>query len=270
MNKHWQSKYFEKSAKESHVNIFRSLEIENYLKQLLKKKGFNLHLYRLNFSNSVLHIFVSSYKKALSNKKSSNLKTKKTELLNKIVSKNILKTLTHFTRNKFHINFKLLNLNNHNQQTKPKTILNLSRFRIPEIELLYPLVIKQKDSAKLLGTFIAEYLKTTKRHNFFLNSLSKSLHLALKQQDSKIKGVKILLKGRLNNAARSRNKYLKIGTIPLITKSRDIDYAESTAFTQNGTIGIKVWISYKKIQNVSKEKGNPVKTRTSDLRLKNF
>jgi ribosomal protein S3 len=69
MNKHWQAKYFEKSAKESHVNIFRSLEIENYFKQLLKKKGYNLHSYRLNFSNSVLQIFISAYKKILSNKK---------------------------------------------------------------------------------------------------------------------------------------------------------------------------------------------------------
>ena len=40
MNKYWKSKYFETHAKESHVNIFRSLEIENYLKQLLKKKRF--------------------------------------------------------------------------------------------------------------------------------------------------------------------------------------------------------------------------------------
>lgn len=268
MNKHWQSKYFEKSAKESHANIFRSLEIENCLRQLLKKKGFNLHSYRLNFSNSVLQIFVSSYKKTLSNKKNSNLKTKKTESLNKVVSRNVLKTLNHFTGNRLHINFKLLNLNNHNQQNKTKTNVNLSRFRIPEIEQLYPLIIKQEDSAKLLGTFIAEYLKTTKRHNFFFNSLSKSLNLVLKQQDSRIKGVKILLKGRLNNAARSRNKYIKIGTVPLITKSRNIDYAESTAFTPNGTIGIKVWISHKRLVNVPEEKSNQVKTST--IRLKNF
>ena len=38
MIKNWQSKYFEKTAKESHTNVFRSLEIESYLKQLLKKK----------------------------------------------------------------------------------------------------------------------------------------------------------------------------------------------------------------------------------------
>lgn len=254
MNKHWQAKYFEKSAKESHVNIFRSLEIENYFKQLLKKKGYNLHSYRLNFSNSILQIFISAYKKILSNKRNNNFKTKKTELLTNIKSKNILKTLSHFTNNKLHVNLKILNLNNHNQQNKSQASINLSRFRVHEIEQLYPLVVNQEDSAKLLGTFIAEYLKTTKRHNSFFSSLSKSLNLSLKQEESRIKGIKILIKGRLNNAARSRNQYIKLGTIPLITKNRNIDYSESTAFTPNGTIGIKIWISHKKVQDIPRVK----------------
>jgi ribosomal protein S3 len=106
----------------------------------------------------------------------------------------------------------------------------------------------------LLGTFIAEYLKTTKRHNSFFSSLSKSLNLSLKQEESRIKGIKILIKGRLNNAARSRNQYIKLGTIPLITKNRNIDYSESTAFTPNGTIGIKIWISHKKVQDIPRVK----------------
>ena len=267
MSKYWQAKYFEKTAKESHINIFRSLEIESYLKQLLRKKGFNLHSYRLNFSNSTLQIFVSAYKKATSHTKNNKFKTRKTELLNKIKSKNVLRTINRFTGNKLHVALKILNLNNHNQQNKSKPNVNLSRFRIPEIEQLYPLIVNQQDSAKLLGTFIAEYIKTTKRHNFFFNSLSKSLSLILKQQDSKIKGIKILIKGRLNNAARSRNRYIKIGTIPLITKNQNIDYSKSTAFTPNGTIGIKIWISHKKLQDLNKK---TVGIKTSTIHLKNF
>ena len=91
----------------------------------------------------------------------------------------------------------------------------------------------------------------------------------MKQQNSKIKGIKILIKGRLNNAARSRNQYIKIGTIPLITKSRDIDYSESTAFTPTtGTIGVKIWISHKKELKVDEIKKTD--TRISSLKLKNF
>ena len=267
MTKNWQAKYFEQITKESHANIFRSLEIENYFKQLLKKKEFNLHSYRLNFSNSALNIFISVYKKTTSKKKS-DFKTRKTKLLNKLISKNILKTIGNFTDNKLHINLKILNLNAHNEQNKPKTNLNLSRLRLPEIEQLNPILTTQQDSAKLLGTFIAEYLKTTKRHNFFFNSLSKSLNLIVKQKGSKINGVKILIKGRLNNAARSRNQYIKIGSISLITKNRVVDYSESTAFTPNGTIGVKIWISHKKpLDQLIAQESNP---KTSKICLKNF
>ena len=268
MNKHWKSKYFETNIKESHVNIFRSLEIENYLKQLLKKKEFNLHTHRLNFSNSVLQIFISAYKKNAPYKKNNKFKPKKTKLLNKVTSKNILKTINNFTNNKRHVVLKVLNLNRHNQQNGTKTSLNLDRFRIPEIKQLYPLISNQQNTANLLGLFISEYLKTTKRHNFFFSSLNKSLSLLLKQKNSKIKGIKILIKGRLNNAARSRNKCVKIGSIPLITKSRNIDYSESTAFTPNGTIGIKIWISHKKPLDTRKSLNSEANDLTTHL--KNF
>ena len=256
MNKYWESKYFETNTKESHINIFRSLEIENYLKQLLKKKGFDLNTYRLNFSNSVLQIFISVYKKTTNNKKNNNFKTKKTKFLNKITSQNILKTLNNFTKNKFHITLKILHLNNQNEE---KNNLNLSKFRIPELEQLYPLILNQQNSTRLLGVFIAEYLKTTKRHNFFFNSLHKSLNLILKQ-NSKIKGIKILIKGRLNNATRSKNQYIRIGMVPLITKNLIIDYSETTAFTSNGTIGIKIWICHKKLLQDIKKNTNLLTT----------
>ena len=268
MNKHWKSKYFETNTRESHVNIFRSLEIENYFKQLLKKKDFNLHTHRLNFSNSMLQIFISAYKKTALHKKNEKFTTKKTKLLNKITSKTILKTINSFTGNKRHIVLKVLNLNKHNQQNGTKTNLNLDRFRIPEIKQLYPLISNQQNAAKLLGIFISEYLKTTKRHNFFFSSLNKSLNLVLKQKDSKIKGIKIQIKGRLNNAARSRNQYIKIGSIPLITKNRNVDYSESIAFTPNGTIGIKIWISHKKSLDTHKCLNN--ETNTATPHLKNF
>ena len=120
--------------------------------------------------------------------------------------------------------------------------------------------MNQQNSTKLLGIFIAEYLKTTKRHNFFFNSLHKSLTLILKQKNSKIKGIKILIKGRLNNATRSKNQSIKVGIVPLITKNRTINYSETTAFTSNGTIGIKIWINYKKFLQKIKKNENTLKT----------
>lgn len=267
MNTNWKSKYFETNIKESHINIFRHLEIENYFKQLLKKKNFSLHTYRLNFSNSTLQILLSAYQKSSQKERNGKFASRKTELLNKIKSKNVLKTLNHFTKNKLHITLKVLNLNSENQQSKTNSNINLSRFRIPELEQLYPIILTQQNSAELLGIFIAEYLRKTKRHNLFFNSLSKNLNLILKRKNSKIKGIKILMKGRLNNAMRSRNQYIKIGMIPLLTKSRIIDYSETTAFTQNGTIGIKIWISHKKLKTLKKSNDKSTPTQVT---LKNF
>ncbi|MDP3710403.1 MAG: 30S ribosomal protein S3 [bacterium] len=57
-----------------------------------------------------------------------------------------------------------------------------------------------------------------------------------------VHGVKISLKGRLDGSEMARYEWLKRGRIPLQTIRSDIDYAESTAFTTYGTIGVKVWI----------------------------
>jgi len=61
-------------------------------------------------------------------------------------------------------------------------------------------------------------------------------------QNQKVKGAKILMKGRLNGAEIARKEHLKKGKIPLQTMRSDIDYASSTAYTTYGTIGIKIWI----------------------------
>lgn len=57
-----------------------------------------------------------------------------------------------------------------------------------------------------------------------------------------VKGVKIAMKGRLDGAEMARYEWLKKGRIPLQTIRADVDYAEKTAFTTYGTVGIKVWI----------------------------
>jgi small subunit ribosomal protein S3 len=55
-------------------------------------------------------------------------------------------------------------------------------------------------------------------------------------------GVKIAVSGRLNGAEIARREWLGWGKIPLTNLRADIDYAQDTAFTMAGTIGIKVWI----------------------------
>jgi hypothetical protein len=264
--------YFERTNKESHINIFRSLEIENYFKQSLKKQGFNLHDHSLSFSGTKIKIFLSIYDKTQSQKKKrcasaitklivgkklweqpnqmskQNFETHKENLRRQTQAnfwKNSLKGLNKLTENQFQITLRIKWVSKKFlEKNAKKSISDLRyKFRIFEMKRLYLALSTQKNTAGLLSIFISEYLRTTKRHNFFFNSLIQGLTLIIKQKHSKMKGLKILLKGRLNNAPRSRNKTIKIGKIPLITQNVDLNYAESVSFTPNGTIGIKIWIN---------------------------
>ena len=57
-----------------------------------------------------------------------------------------------------------------------------------------------------------------------------------------VKGIKVMLSGRLDGTEMSRVEWLKRGRIPLQTIRAGIDYAFTEARTTYGTIGIKVWI----------------------------
>jgi ribosomal protein S3 len=310
MNKYWKSKYFEKTTHESHIYIFKSLEIKQYLQKILKDHGYTLHNYKLNFSNSVLNIFISIYKtektglieeKIKSGQEAStNLLKNKLSILRKKLKKyheqkqsstqlstktkyikalelyktclfrlnrikfnstvrtvklksflnTILNSLNVFTNNKFNINLTLQEINHVNENAQSKQILlKLRKFEKTPFftegkNFLIPF-ITQGDSARLLTNFIATQIRTVKRHNFFFNFLKESLNFTINQKISKIQGIKLVIKGRLNNAARAKHRVITIGKIPLTTINSNIDYSESTAFTANGTLGIKAWVAEK-------------------------
>ena len=55
-------------------------------------------------------------------------------------------------------------------------------------------------------------------------------------------GVRVMCGGRLGGAEIARSEQYKEGRIPLHTLRADIDYAQATAQTIYGAIGVKVWI----------------------------
>lgn len=55
-------------------------------------------------------------------------------------------------------------------------------------------------------------------------------------------GIRIEVAGRLNGAEMSRREKEVAGSVPLHTIRADIDYAQVTAKTPAGIIGVKVWI----------------------------
>jgi small subunit ribosomal protein S3 len=55
-------------------------------------------------------------------------------------------------------------------------------------------------------------------------------------------GIRVNVAGRLGGAEIARTEWYREGRVPLHTLRADIDYAQATAKTIQGTAGVKVWI----------------------------
>lgn len=195
--------------------------------------------------------FLKYYKNYLTTQKQRNIVNIKTnEFLNKF-----FESLSQFTENKVNISLTLTKLNNTIKQNiskkkskvLKKKLVKLRRYKQNDffkegINIMF-LTATRQNSAKLLSQFIATQLKKLKRHNFFLRFLKNTLVLFTTKTFSNLKGIKIKIKGRFNRAPRARHKIIEIGNgVPVLTINSKLDYSETTAFTPNGTFGVKVWI----------------------------
>jgi ribosomal protein S3 len=195
--------------------------------------------------------FLKYYKNYLTTQNQKNIVNIKTNaFLNKF-----FESLSQFTKNKVNISLTLTKLNNTVKQNiskkkskvLKKKLVKLRRYKQNEffkegINIMF-LTATRQNSAKLLSQFIAAQLKKLKRHNFFLRFLKNTLVLFTTKTFSNLKGIKIKIKGRFNRAPRARHKIIEIGNgVPVLTLNSKLDYSETTAFTPNGTFGVKVWI----------------------------
>ena len=106
-----------------------------------------------------------------------------------------------------------------------------------EIKLTIEEVRSPETHAAIAGQMIVEELE---KRISFRRIMKQALEKISSAKD--VKGVKIAIKGRLDGAKMARYEWLKKGRIPLQTLRADVDYAEKTAHTAYGTIGVKVWI----------------------------
>lgn len=131
---------------------------------------------------------------------------------------------------------------------KKQKLINLRKYKQHKffeetINLLY-VCLSNKNSSKMLAKYLAFEFQILRRHNYFLRFIKNTLILFNKQNlFSKIWGIKIQIKGRLNGNSRAKNRIIQVAKkIPLLTKNLNIDHFEEISFSQNGTFGIKVWI----------------------------
>ena len=159
------------------------------------------------------------------------------------------KVLNLFSNDKLNVvfNFCCVNKDLHFLKiTQEKIFISLQKFRntpfLKEgIELLFH-VTYNLNSANLLAKFIVFQLKKIKRHKFFLSFLKQTLTILLNSNLSKIKGVKVIIRGRLNGVPRAKQKIIVIGEVPAQSISAKLDYSQATAHSSNGSYGIKVWV----------------------------
>lgn len=102
--------------------------------------------------------------------------------------------------------------------------------------------------AAVIGQGMAEQIE---KRMPFRRVLKQTIERVSQSRD--VQGVKIMLGGRLDGNEIARREWLKKGSIPSQTMRADIDYAQTTAFTTYGTIGIKVWVFKKEDLNKKKE-----------------
>jgi small subunit ribosomal protein S3 len=108
--------------------------------------------------------------------------------------------------------------------TKGEVAINVEEIKRPEI------------NAQLVADSIAHQLV---QRVSFRRAMKRSVQNAMR---AGAEGIKIMVGGRLNGAEIARSESYHEGRVPLHTLRADIDYAQSTARTTYGTIGVKVWV----------------------------
>jgi len=94
--------------------------------------------------------------------------------------------------------------------------------------------------ATLILRYISDGLERRVRPQFIIKKLKKKLSKAVYK--GICRGGKIKLSGRLGGVAFARSAGLLVGPVPTQTLCAEIDYAQGSALTKAGKIGIKVWI----------------------------
>ena len=97
--------------------------------------------------------------------------------------------------------------------------------------------VKKPDSdSQLVAESIAAQLE---KRASFRRSMKQAISRAMRLG---VKGIKVLVSGRLDGAEIARSEQYHEGSIPLQTLRADIDYGFAEALTTFGLIGVKVWI----------------------------
>lgn len=103
-------------------------------------------------------------------------------------------------------------------------------------------------SAETFLVFIQKIFKnlTKKNHNQFLSFLKTCFLLLISssKKPNAIKGLKLLISGKLKGKPRSSSTLILVGNISTQTLDSKIDFSKTHVYTVYGVFGLKLWVSY--------------------------
>ena len=110
------------------------------------------------------------------------------------------------------------------KKTKSEVFVSIQEVRKPDLD------------AQLIAENIAMQLE---KRVGWRRALKKALTASVR---SGVRGIKIMISGRLDGADIARSECYKEKSVPLHTLRADIDYGVAEALTTYGIIGLKVWV----------------------------
>lgn len=118
-----------------------------------------------------------------------------------------------------------------------KNILKKNNFKNIKFTLDIEEVRNPEIKAYIIAADIASQLEKRSRFRYLIKQALNKI-----ERNTKVRGAKIAVAGRLDGSEMARRERFAFGTIPLQTLRSKIDYGYIQAITKYGTIGIKVWI----------------------------
>jgi small subunit ribosomal protein S3 len=112
----------------------------------------------------------------------------------------------------------------------------LSKLLGKNVDISVQEIKKPEMDALLVAKNIAEQLE---KRGSFKRAMKRAAQSAKR---SGALGIKICCGGRLGGAEIARKEWLRVGSVPLHTLRKDIDYGFAEALTTYGVTGVKVWI----------------------------